>query len=241
MLISQQKLTCDPSQTPKKHELKRVLGNVGRPGITMLVPPENPVMREVNPSSWKFIENNPFNFCAENHFEETSLHLRFTEYYVPIVDTIRHEQDMEVFFLESVVSIYDRGKWVGDIDILRALDDLSISRMMSPKCWDPSHRDADLVSKAPDPDTTSIECWDEIIDLPPASVVVRANGNWVARLAITSVLSQKLTSQSSQSIQSTVTVQVCPAGFCWHCTDPFEPSQTWNRSRLPSMSRIFVD
>ncbi|KAL2019805.1 hypothetical protein VTK56DRAFT_9156 [Thermocarpiscus australiensis] len=54
-------------------------------------------------------------------FRSISLHLRFTDYVLPI-DTGTHSlRDVKVSCIESVVSAHDRGEWVADLDILSAL------------------------------------------------------------------------------------------------------------------------
>ncbi|KAJ8067786.1 hypothetical protein OCU04_003384 [Sclerotinia nivalis] len=115
-------LVCDPMQQPKPYELKRILGNVGRPGITMLVSPKDCITRSKDPLAWSVVTNHAFNGVAEDHFGKTSLHLSFTEYYVPLIQNVVHGQDNQVFFLESVVSVHDSGAWVGDVNILDALE-----------------------------------------------------------------------------------------------------------------------
>jgi len=37
---------CDPSEVPAPYEVRRVIGNVGGAGIAMLIPPEDPRVRD---------------------------------------------------------------------------------------------------------------------------------------------------------------------------------------------------
>ncbi|KAI9692670.1 MAG: hypothetical protein M1820_009464 [Bogoriella megaspora] len=64
-------LLCDPLQKTCDWELQRVLGNVGKPGITMLVPPQNPIIRKVDASKWKTCAAAFFDGQQENCFGRT--------------------------------------------------------------------------------------------------------------------------------------------------------------------------
>ncbi|GME24072.1 hypothetical protein EV356DRAFT_519402 [Neofusicoccum parvum] len=213
-------LACDPWENPAEYELKRVLGNVGRPGITFLVPPKNPIMRKIDPQSWKIVNNASFNFRAENHFHRTSLHLNFTDYYFPIANEQRHGRDSEAFYLEAVVSVHESGEWVGDLDIIKSLNHLNINitRTTEHFCNNPQdHASAPEDVQELDSELISAECWDEILDLPKrGGFVVRANDNWSGRLAVTAMLSQLLVGSDRPSKE----IVVCPNNFCWRC-NPF--------------------
>ena len=183
----------------------------------MLVPPQGPILRKPKTDSWRLISTSSFDGCAEDSFQHTTLHLSFTDYTVPVYYGVRGAQDSQVFFLESVVSVHDRGIWVGDIDVLAAVQSLLTHRLpTSPSC----HRHKD---QKPGKDLVSIECWDEILDLPYEASVVRANNNWVARLAIVSVciqLSKRRDTPKGNLVAPGIVV--CPSSICWQCllTDP---------------------
>jgi hypothetical protein len=222
-------LTCDPWEVPAPYELKRVLGNVGRPGITMLVPPKNPIMRPKDPSSWRVVSNSDFNGRAEDHFGKTSLHLSFTEYYVPLYQNAGHGQDNQIFFLESVVSVHDSGVWVGDVDILRALEGGQVQRMGILPC---NHTDQVQFTTH----MISAEGWDDVLDPPNENLVIRGNGNWVARLAATAILSQSLPRDDWSGIT------ICPNSVCWSCNLPAgrNPNFAHSVTTIRGLSRAFV-
>ena len=88
----------------------------------MLILPKELMTRELNPASWENIGAETFNGRAEDTFKQTTLHLSFTEYTFPIFDGTSGGHDVQVSFVESLVSVHDRGTWVGDVDILGALD-----------------------------------------------------------------------------------------------------------------------
>jgi hypothetical protein len=168
------------------------------------------MVRPVDPSSWKVTSTTRFNGLPENHFGPTSLHLSFTEYYVPVHLTGQQTQDNQLFYLESYVSIHDRGKWIGDIDILQALANPRLTRgrvecrhsREGVHASDQSENSATLLSA---------ESWHDILDPPEEAFVVRAHGSWIARLAASSMMMQMLPGNVMQG------VVVCDSDFCWPC------------------------
>jgi hypothetical protein len=165
------------------------------------------VIRPVDPSSWRVASTTAFNGSQENHFDSTSLHLSFTDYYVPVHLTGQQNQDSQVFYLESYVSVYDCGKWVGDIDVLKAFSSARVSRARS-RCRHAPGTELELDNS---PRMISAESWHDILDPPVERFVVRAHGNWVARLAASVMLLQVLPEDDVQG------VVICPPRCCWHC------------------------
>jgi hypothetical protein len=100
-------LLDDPSTIHSKHEVRRVIGNIGRPGIGMLYPPENLRIPVADLASWKCVNHNAFNGKKENNFGATSMHLTFTGYEERI--GANGLQDARVYLLESVISVRDGG------------------------------------------------------------------------------------------------------------------------------------
>ena len=196
----------------------------------MLVPPQGPILRKPKTDSWRLISTSSFDGCAEDSFQHTTLHLSFTDYTVPVYYGVRGAQDSQVFLLESVVSVHDRGIWVGDIDVLAAVQSSLTHRLStSPSCH--HHKD-----QKPGKDLVSIESWDEVLDLPHEVSVARANNNWVARLAIVSVFMQ-LFKESTKYERNLVEhgIMVCPSSMCWKCLYPDSPEQYRSFSlQLPS-------
>ena len=127
-------LLCDPSEVTEPFEIRRVLGNVGRAGITMLIPPQSPCVRESKLESWNLINHADFDGTLEDCFKNTTLHLSFTGEEIPISKGTYGGQDTEVFLLESLVSVYDQGQWIADLNVLRHL----------PPVYHHDHRIADL-------------------------------------------------------------------------------------------------
>ncbi|KAM3075798.1 hypothetical protein ACMFMG_007925 [Clarireedia jacksonii] len=200
------KLVCDPFEAPLEYELHRIHGNIGKPGVVMLLPPELGLMvREIDLSRWRVFTPSKFDGQAEDCFSGTSLHLSFTKYHVPFFQNkSRGQQDASISMLESVISIRDSGAWVADVDIMKAAKQGSIYLLAHQQsCNHAKH-------EAPVKEMTSVGCWDDTLDYPDGSFVVKATGNWAARLAIASVLSM-LPKRPAQKIV------VCPKNVCWKC------------------------
>ncbi|KAL2819839.1 hypothetical protein BDW59DRAFT_174691 [Aspergillus cavernicola] len=93
------------------------IGNVGKPGIALLFAPEEPDVREHD------VETGGM-------FEGSSLQMSFTGWVGPL--RIRGPsafRGMEAYNLETQISMYDRGEWVADLNILKALGSSQSPRM----------------------------------------------------------------------------------------------------------------
>lgn len=172
----------------------------------MLVSPKESLMvRDLDPSGWKYCTYTEFDGTAEDCFTGTSLHLSFTDYHMPLfLPDSCGQKDSQVSILESVLSIRDHGAWVADIDVLKALTDGSIFRIPSQKlCEHPKN-------SAPSKPIISVESWDDILDPQDGRLVVKARGNWVARLAAAALLSRSSKRPAGR-------IAICPPDVCWKC------------------------
>ncbi|KAF2012806.1 hypothetical protein BU24DRAFT_465163 [Aaosphaeria arxii CBS 175.79] len=199
-------IMCDPSERPAPYHLERILGNVGKAGLALLMPPQAPMIREIDYKRLMSLQQTIFDAKNEDCFRGTSVHLSFTDHQVPIFDNHAREGiDSQVCILESVISIQDYGKWVADVDILRALK----SRRLS---WDSMKRECIHTNReVPHRPPLSIEDWDDVINFSNDRFVVRAHGNWLARLATTSVLIQLFEEKNIGK------VTICGSNTCWNC------------------------
>jgi len=190
--------------------IKSIIGNLGRPGIAMLMPPQSPRMREPGHDSWTQISHHPFDGKLENNFQHTTLHLTFSDYELPI-DVGQHGlRDRQIYFLEAPVSVHDHGERVGDLDVLKALNSENLRRRPICTGHDSSERaDESLLSRA-----VSLDNWEELLGSPAATAVVRAHGHWQARLAAMVL-----------SIQRGHVTHVLPHEVCWICSLDGEKEQ----------------
>ncbi|KAH8745235.1 hypothetical protein F5882DRAFT_471677 [Hyaloscypha sp. PMI_1271] len=138
-----------------------------------------PRMREPGHDSWTQISHHPFDGKLENNFQHTTLHLTFSDYELPI-DVGQHGlRDRQIYFLEAPVSVHDHGEWVGDLDVLKALNSENLRRRPICTGHDSSERaDESLLSRA-----VSLDNWEELLGSPADTAVVRTHGHWQARLA----------------------------------------------------------
>ncbi|KIL86234.1 hypothetical protein FAVG1_10631 [Fusarium avenaceum] len=78
-------LVRDPGdKVSKLTKLTRILGNIGRPGLTMLIPPANPMLASLDETTWRISNLNSFNGRPEDMLSTTSLHLSFTDWIQPL-------------------------------------------------------------------------------------------------------------------------------------------------------------
>lgn len=181
------RLLQDPTASVNDTDITRLIGNIGQPGVSLLVPPAaRPLIRELS-RSYRAVGYADFDGTWEDNFKGTSMHLRFTPGTFPVDYGAAGVVDHQVFFVESVVSVHDGGKWVADLDILPPFDcgyikSVTVSEVGSLGGCDHSGS-ASL-------DFIAIDSWEEILDTPPGIGVVRAQENWPARLSIAVLLSQ---------------------------------------------------
>ncbi|KAF5980432.1 hypothetical protein FCOIX_4816 [Fusarium coicis] len=194
----------------KVSHLTRILGNTGRPGLTLLIAPANPMLAPLGEGVWRIANLNRFNGKPEDTLSTTSLHLSFTDWTRPLGSGgASGSRDVQCALMEAVVSIKDSGQWVGDVDILKALEsDMIHLARLDPFC---SHARGTL----PQNHMHSIECWDELRDCPEEQLVIRASDNWVARLAAVSYLAQKMSTKDMRSSR----IFICPENVCWACRE----------------------
>lgn len=183
--------------------ITRIVGNLDHPGVVMLAPPQAPLVRDIEPSCWRIINHSLFTGKAENCFPETTLHLSFTKYEVPLSVPIG-AVDAEISMLETLVAAYDGKQWIADLDIIASLKcEDYFKRFRPPHC---SHEDpktrpvldnaAVQIAKITGKQLVSIDSWEELLD-PPEGLgttnigVLRACDNWDARVAATAVCVQQ--------------------------------------------------
>lgn len=206
-------LLCDPYEIGDRFEVRHIAGNIGRPGLSLLVPPPNPKMRKLRPGTWNQLNYAPFDGKQENSFSQTSIHLSFTAYELPLQTetTDQHIIDRPARFVETLVSVYEGGNWVADLDIMSALQSNLVARfvcnegIMGSPAGDCHKSFVEVFGDAHE--MVSIDNWDEFLEQSESSdKVVRAHGNWLARLAFTAT-----------SVQQDRPLILLPADVCWAC------------------------
>ena len=187
-------------------------GNVGRPGISFLVPPVEPMIRERSIHDFRRIAHDFFDGNLGNDFHGTSLHLSFTSAKSSISGFFEGLKDTELEVLETALSVYERGEWVADLDVLKSITKASMPRILPcPDCR--RRRNGEMPRKGligeNKPGVTAITNWTELLDPPETTYsIVKATGNWEARLAATVI-----------AVASGYHVCVLPDIWCWGCPD----------------------
>ncbi|KAJ4394876.1 hypothetical protein N0V93_004096 [Gnomoniopsis smithogilvyi] len=200
-------LLSDPTATNLGMHIRHLIGNVGHPGIVLMVTPAEPAIRTPG-YDVSLVQHQLYDGRRIDTFKGTSLHLSFTQWKMPVFSEYYGEIDQQVFLLEAVISVQDRGRWVADLDVLcLERDGVEILEFIC---------DCKSEESPPEKDIASLDSWDELLDAPPSVGVVRASGNWVARLSIASALVQK-------GYQHCVALMVDgPKDICWkHMIDQY--------------------
>ena len=171
-------LLSDPAANLEGFEVRRVVGNIGRAGLALLIPPQNTLVRSLKSERWNVVNHELFDGKLENNFTSTTLHLGFTGYEFPMMGGEHGGRFVDAFFIEAVVSVHDSGEWVADLDIMKALSSPSLNAIVQqPHCR------SSPAGSMPSHELVAIDNWQELLDAPGEAAVVRAHGNWQARLA----------------------------------------------------------
>ena len=176
-------LLNDPFSSDHVQDITRVVGNVGRTGMVLMVAPQAPRIRRTNLEDWTQVTHAPFDGKLEDSFNSTSLHLRFTEFELPLDRGNRGAIDKDLCLVETLVQVYDQGKWIADLDVLPLFDiGNDMIRRSQIQCTGCSQ------DSKPPRQLKSIDHWEELLDVPESwgvehVGVVKAYQNWLARLA----------------------------------------------------------
>jgi hypothetical protein len=131
----------------------------------------------------------------------------YSGYNIPLDVGLQGAQDWEIYLLESVVSVHERGEWVADLDILRALQDPRLVRHTQPMESSTNrdimiqtgqknqltlcerhivHDDESSHTYQPS-DLVALQNWSEFLNRPQEAVILLANYNWQAQLAAVAI------------------------------------------------------
>ncbi|KAH8587294.1 hypothetical protein B0O99DRAFT_465452, partial [Bisporella sp. PMI_857] len=153
-------LISDPYEASGTTEIRRIIGNVGNPGIAML--------------------HDEFDNNLTDEFSKTQMDLSFTGWEQSINIGPSGSCDVTAYFLETLVRVVDAGEWVADLDILTALgiqsnlpSDISGTNNSTEQFSD---RNATPPTPAPFK-LVSMDTWEELLQRPEDRAVVRAHGN----------------------------------------------------------------
>jgi hypothetical protein len=224
----------DRSRDPEFVGIRRILGNLDRPGVVMLVPPKSSLIREPDLKSWKLVQQADFDGILSDSFKQTSLHLSFTDFEVPIAIK-SGAVDAEVVLLEALVSVHDGRQWVADFHDRAIRRETFLEPFIvtgcSTTCEGPPNKELgqalfqDLGRKL-----KSINNWDELLCsqdnlLRDEIGVVQTHNNWTSRLAASVICNRKRIPSTVLPSQPT----------CAECNKKIVDSISWKASRGPSV------
>lgn len=181
----------DPATTDHVNDISRVVGNVGKTGMVLMVAPQAPRLRKAELDDFRLVTHAHFDGRLEDSFKATSLHLRFTEFEMAFNVGERGAIDKDLCLVETLVQVFERDKWVADIDVLPLIDkNNDLIRRSQINCNGCS-RDRDLPQRL-----RSVDNWEELLDAPEGLGrlnvgIFRAHDNWLARLAAACICLQK--------------------------------------------------
>jgi hypothetical protein len=131
--------------------------------------------------------------------------------------------DSDLTFVETLISAHDRGKWVADLDVLAIYkDNAHLLQRYEPEAGCSHDKSTEYPHQL-----TSLDNWEEILDAAEdfghGNVgIVRANNNWLARIAAACV-----------SVQLGHKTVVLPSNIdCWHCC--CERNWKWGKAPVSS-------
>lgn len=203
------RLVDDPIDVGDEPEylVEHIVGNIGKPGIALMFTSEALNMRQHSIDEWHFSNHARFDReRALGIFDATPLHLSFTGYEEPLPSELSGLRGHDAIFVETIISMEDRGKWIADIDILKAFENSRKVYRFEKYDGSCGHQDPSFTHH--DLDMISIDSWEELIDPSESIMVVRAGTSWMARVAAVSIASSK-----------SYTCCYCPSdgNFCWQC------------------------
>ncbi|KAI1455911.1 hypothetical protein F4805DRAFT_434666 [Annulohypoxylon moriforme] len=215
-------MICDPHNEPLDDEIIRVPGNIGEPGLSFLISPPNPEVREGGDNDWAVINHSPFTGELEPNFEKTSIHLIKTGYTSEIrgMHNRGYFIDRQAMLREINVQVLHGEDWIGDLNILSALRGSRLSRVVCKHKEEASRNQDDQVPYNHvfgDDEIVKADCWAEVLNdaLDSNCVIVRVSGGhdsgkrsnqWLARLAASTI-----------SVQRGKETIVLPQDVCWIC------------------------
>ncbi|KAK4142186.1 uncharacterized protein C8A04DRAFT_13447 [Dichotomopilus funicola] len=207
-------LLRDPflTRTEGPRRVTRILGNIGKPGLVIFSSVTNPMTAPLDHTAWRIVEDmGAFDGQPADLFASTSMHLSFTQWGRSMDMADSHgTQDVQFTKMESVVSIRDAGRWIGDVDVVATLKS---SYILS---WSPTHSPCGHPTTSEPPKSVSLKSinnWDELRECQSGLAVVRVHGNWLARLAVTAYLAQR----AEKAAGGGARITLLPSSVCWTC------------------------
>ena len=207
----------DPCDDFPFHQLRHLVGNVGKPAVALLMSGQHLEVSEVDNEDLHEVNLRPFNGIYEDNFGKTSVHIWLTGYEMALPTEHHGARDKQAIYVEAITSAYEGGKKVADLDFLKIMNDVQLpvspdsSILKRPQLnFLPSKCDHAQSAKSDTSffgEITMLDNWFEVLDLPSNSAIIRARGNWLARLSLT-----------ARCLQQQRDLVIFPeTNICWAC------------------------
>ncbi|KAI1743886.1 hypothetical protein F4680DRAFT_444581 [Xylaria scruposa] len=178
-------LLRDPADRLNMPPIQRYTGNIGKAGMALMVPPNEPEIRRYDLiDEWYQYDHNVYTGVMEDCFKGTSLHLSFSEASQAVNVNFSGGPDIEAYFIETLISVYNRAEWIAELDVLGSVthpnlkSEAEILQGKACSCKHPTNNG---------PTVISIDNFAEMLVPPTQPGIIRAKGNWQARLAATAL------------------------------------------------------
>ncbi|KAJ2998734.1 hypothetical protein NUW58_g229 [Xylaria curta] len=180
-------LLRDPADVLNGPPIQRYTGNIGKAGMAFMVPPKEPEIRRYDLiDEWYQYDHNIFTGKMEDCFKGTSLHISFSQASQAVNVNFSGGPDIEAYFLETLISVYSRAQWIAELDVLSSISNpnlKSAAEILRYKTCNCKGHD----STGGGSSIISIDNFAEMLVPPNHPGIIRADGNWQARLAATSL------------------------------------------------------
>lgn len=196
----------DPADLVKPWAIKKITGNIGTPAVSIILSPELEGLKVAHASDdYRVLQHQPYDYRRENSFPSMTLTLSLTKWRIPVPTGPVGLIDQDIFLTEAVVSAHEGGKWYGDIDLLtgQETEKIVLDTSISCRCGKPSNRCQTSL--------TSIDTFEDYLELPETPSVFRARENWAARLAAVCIWKQ------GKLCRERPVMLVKEAIRCWSC------------------------
>jgi hypothetical protein len=187
--------------------------------MALLVAPQTLKVRKLS-DDFRLVNHFKFDGQESDSFDPTSLHMSFTDWRMPLDVGSRGIRDIEVYYIEAPIKVHDHGDFVADVNIFDIFKQ-SKSRIIGPCQGRHQQGQAtEIVEQLSD--AVAIDSWEELLDSPPEVGVVRARGNWQARLATAAL-----------ALRQGHEVRILNPDACWTCATTLPPLKTSEEAEEP--------
>ncbi|CRK44052.1 hypothetical protein BN1723_005969 [Verticillium longisporum] len=162
-------------ESEKQGSIERVFGNLGRSEVTFLLPPSQPMLEKCDLRSWRFINHDSFDGKFIDSLTNTSLHLSFTNYEMPLNVGPRALCDTLAVLVESLVSIMTGANISVIWTYLSMFANKRLEIVWCEHCQ--SEASDEMTQFKGQSEVISIDSWAELFDFPMRASIVRAYGN----------------------------------------------------------------